>query len=165
MNHLDEPAVQQRAQPVGPPGLNRKSLVRFGVMLATALALVGLGYGLATWTQGPTQPAAKASPNADSLIAKLGCESIGTDIQSVASQYTVAYLQTSLPCPADDVVTFATEANENSWLTAYSAASVSEDSCANAVIGNLWVAPYTNGNGGPQDIQSAIGGKDWSGGC
>jgi hypothetical protein len=144
--------------------MNRKSLIRWGAMAVAALALIGLGYGLATWTQGSAQ-SADQTPRADSLITKLGCQSLGTDSSPVASQYTVAYIRTNFPCSADDVVTFATSANESKWLTAYSAAMVSENSCASAVIGNLWAAPYSGGNGGPQSIQSALGGKDWAGGC
>jgi hypothetical protein len=133
------------------------------VVGATAL-MVGCGSAAA-----PLSP-----PSAAALMAKLGCTSLGTDGNAIATNYTVAYMQAgwlkddpqgpSTLCPAEAIVTFRSVSDENKWLAAYNQAVVSENSCASAVIGKLWAAPMS-GAGNPTPIQIKLGGKGWSGGC
>ena len=117
---------------------------------------------------------AAAPPSAAALMGKLGCTSLGTDSNAIATNYTVAYMQggylkgdpqcSNTLCPAEDIVTFRSVSDENKWLAAYNQAVVSENSCASAVIGKLWAAPML-GAGDPNPIQAKLGGKGWNGGC
>lgn len=134
------------------------------LVLGTTPLVVGCASAAAT--AGP--------PSAAALMSKLGCTSLGTDSNAIATNYTVAYLQggylkgqpqgPNTLCPADDIVTFRSNGDENKWLASYNQAMVSENSCASAVIGKLWAAPMS-GAGDPRPIQSKLGGKDWNGGC
>lgn len=137
-------------------------------MLVAALVVCGtvLMVGCGSAPPGP--------PSATALIAKLGCTSLGTDNNAIATNYTMAYEQagylkgepegSNTLCPAEDIVTFPSASDQNKWLAAYNQAVVSENSCASAVIGKLWAAPM-NGAGDPTPIQAKLGGKDWNGGC
>ena len=72
-------------------------------------------------------------PSASALLAKLGCTSLGTDSNAIATNYTIAYIQTgylkgepgssNTLCPATDVATFQSSSNQNKWLALQAAES------------------------------------------
>ena len=134
-----------------------RTLIAALIAGGTAL-MVGCGSAAA-----PPRP-----PSAAALISKLGCTSLGTDNNAIATNYTVAYIQSgylkgepqgpNTLCPAEDIVTFRSTNDENKWLAAYNQAIVSENSCASAVIGKLWAVPMS-GAGDPTPIQAKLGGS------